>query len=222
LRKSATGWVTAEYACAQGDADPFPTAILPKEKYPAHQEIQRLIGRSLRAVTDMTSRGKGLSPSIVMSCRPTAAHGQRRLPALTWALYLAMDKLANMGVISSIPLNSPVAVPVSASCTAPGWLDLCYDENSNADADFNVVMTGKGEFVEIQGTAEKKPYNKESVDSCWTGRERYPELFAVQQAVIDCRAARKIVQRYKYRLYKIELQVASPFLLTFVHSAKFR
>jgi ribonuclease PH len=95
-----------------------------------------------------------------------------------------------MGVLSSIPLNSPVAATSVGIVHGTRLLDLCYDEDSQADADFNIVMTGKGEFVEIQGTAEKKPFNKESVDFLLELAEKgIRELFAVQKEVID--AARR-------------------------------
>jgi ribonuclease PH len=101
-----------------------------------------------------------------------------------------MDKLANMGVISSIPLNSAVAATSVGIVHGNRLLDLCYDEDSQAEADFNIVMTGKGEFVEIQGTAERKPFNKETVDFLLELAEKgIKELFVVQKAVID--AARR-------------------------------
>jgi ribonuclease PH len=191
LRKSGTGWVTAEYAMlpratlTRSDRDSSKGKVSGRS-----QEIQRLIGRSLRAVTDMTSLGER---TFAIDCDVLQADGGTRTAAITGAyvaLYLAMDKLANMGVISSIPLNSPVAATSVGIVHGTRLLDLCYDEDSNADADFNVVMTGKGEFVEIQGTAEKKPYNKESVDFLLElAGKGIKELFAVQQAVID--AARR-------------------------------
>jgi ribonuclease PH len=106
------------------------------------------------------------------------------------ALYLAMDKLANMGVISSIPLNCAVAATSVGVVHGNRLLDLCYDEDSQAEADCNIVMTSKGEFVEIQGTAETKPFNKETVDFLLELAEKgIKELFVAQKAVID--AARR-------------------------------
>jgi len=191
LRKSGTGWVTAEYAMLPRATLTRSERDLAKGKVSGRsQEIQRLIGRSLRAVTDMTSLGER---TFAIDCDVLQADGGTRTAAITGAyvaLYLAMDKLANMGVISSIPLASPVAATSVGIVHGTRLLDLCYDEDSNAEADFNVVMTGKGEYVEIQGTAEKKPYNKESVDFLLALAEKgIKELFAVQQAVID--AARR-------------------------------
>lgn len=187
LRNSGNGWVTAEYSM-------LPRATLTRTERESakgkvsgrSQEIQRLIGRSLRAVTDMTSLGER---TLTVDCDVLQADGGTRTAAITGAyvaLYLAMDKLANMGVISSIPLNSAVAATSVGIVHNNRLLDLCYDEDSQAEADFNIVMTGKGEFVEIQGTAETKPFNKESVDFLLELAEKgIRELFAVQKSVID-------------------------------------
>jgi ribonuclease PH len=187
LRNSGNGWVTAEYSM-------LPRATLTRTERESakgkvsgrSQEIQRLIGRSLRAVTDMKSLGER---TLTLDCDVLQADGGTRTAAITGAyvaLYLAMDKLANMGVISSIPLNSAVAATSVGIVHNNRLLDLCYDEDSQAEADFNIVMTGKGEFVEIQGTAETKPFNKESVDFLLELAEKgIRELFAVQKSVID-------------------------------------
>jgi ribonuclease PH len=91
-----------------------------------------------------------------------------------------------MGVISSIPLKSTVAATSVGIVHGNRLLDLCYDEDFNAEVDFNVVMTGKGEFVEIQGTAEGKPFTKETVDSLLALAEKgIRQLFQVQQAALD-------------------------------------
>jgi ribonuclease PH len=187
LRNKGTGWVTAEYSM-------LPRSTLIRTERDSSrgnvngrsQEIQRLIGRSLRAVTDMTSLGER---TFTIDCDVLQADGGTRTAAITGAyvaLYLAMDKLANMGVISSIPLNYAVAATSVGVVHNTRLLDLCYDEDSQAEADFNVVMTSKGDFVEIQGTAETKPFNKETVDFLLGLAEKgIRELFAVQQAVIE-------------------------------------
>ncbi len=101
-----------------------------------------------------------------------------------------MEKLANMGVISAVPLTCAVAATSIGVVHGYRLLDLCYDEDANAEADMNVVMTSRGEFVEIQCTAEKKPFNKESVDIMLSLAEKgIKELFAIQQAAIE--SARK-------------------------------
>jgi ribonuclease PH len=191
LRNSGTGWVTAEYSM-------LPRATLTRNERESakgkvsgrSQEIQRLIGRSIRAVTDMRSLGER---TLTIDCDVLQADGGTRTAAITGAyvaLYLAMDKLANMGVISSIPLNCAVAATSVGVVHGNRLLDLCYDEDSQAEADCNIVMTSKGEFVEIQGTAETKPFNKETVDFLLELAEKgIKELFVAQKAVID--AARR-------------------------------
>ena len=191
LRNSRTGWVTAEYSM-------LPRSTVTRTERDSSRggvsgrshEIQRLIGRSLRAVVDMTSFDER---TFIVDCDVLQADGGTRTAAITGAyvaLYLAMEKLARMGVISAIPLKSPVAATSVGVVNGYRLLDLCYDEDSNADADMNVVMTGKGEFVEIQATAEKKPFSKETTDVMLAMAEKgIRELFALQQAAIE--AARK-------------------------------
>ena len=191
LRNQGTGWVTAEYSM-------LPRATLTRTERDSgrggvsgrSQEIQRLIGRCLRMVTDMSSLGER---TFIIDCDVLQADGGTRTAAITGsyvALYLAMEKLANMGVLHSIPLRYQVAAVSVGVVYGHRLLDLCYDEDSNAEADMNVVMTSQGDFVEIQGTAEKKPYNKESVDFLLSLAEKgIKELFVLQQATIE--AARK-------------------------------
>ena len=140
----------------------------------------------MRAATDMTSLGEH---TFIIDCDVLQADGGTRTAAITGAyvaLYLAMDKLANMGVISSVPLNCAVAATSVGVVHGTRMLDLCYDEDSQAESDFNIVMNSKGEFVEIQGTAETKPFNKETVDFLLTLAEKgIRELFTIQQAVIE-------------------------------------
>jgi len=191
LRNSGTGWVTAEYSM-------LPRSTVTRTERDSGRggisgrshEIQRLIGRSLRAVTDMTAFGER---SFIIDCDVLQADGGTRTAAITGAyvaLYLAMEKMANMGIISSVPLMCAVAATSIGVVHNYRMLDLCYDEDSNAEADMNVVMTSRGEFVEIQGTAEKKPFNKESVDVMLSLAEKgIRELFVIQQAAIE--SARK-------------------------------
>jgi ribonuclease PH len=191
LRNSGTGWVTAEYSM-------LPRSTVTRTERDSgrggisgrSQEIQRLIGRCLRAVTDMTVFGER---TFIVDCDVLQADGGTRTASVTGAyvaLYIAMEKLAGMGVISSVPLKSAVAATSVGIVHGYRLLDLCYDEDYNAEADMNVVMTGRGEFVEIQGTAEKKPFGKESVDVMLGLADKgIKELFALQQAAIE--SARK-------------------------------
>jgi len=187
LRGGGSGWVTAEYAM-------LPRSTVTRNPRDSSQgrvagrnhEIQRLIGRSLRAVTDLTALGER---TLIIDCDVLQADGGTRTAAITGsyvALYQALQTLANMGIISSIPLKSAIAATSVGIVHNSMLLDLCYDEDSNAAVDFNVVMTSKGDFVEIQGTAEGKPFSKETIDSLLSLAEKgINQLFQVQQAALE-------------------------------------
>ena len=186
LKGQGTGWVTAEYSM-------LPRATVtrtPRDSSRGRvagrsQEIQRLIGRSLRAVTDLNALGER---TLIIDCDVIQADGGTRTAAITGsyvALHQAMQTLTNMGVLSSIPLESAVAATSAGIVHGYQLLDLCYDEDSNAEVDFNVVMTSQGKFIEIQGTAEANPFPKETIDSLLSLAEKgIKQLFQVQQAVL--------------------------------------
>ncbi|MFC1950663.1 ribonuclease PH [Chloroflexota bacterium] len=186
LRGGGSGWITAEYSM-------LPRATITRTTRDSSlgrvagrsQEIQRLIGRSLRAVTDLTSLGER---TLIVDCDVLQADGGTRTAAITGAyvaLHQAMKTLANMGIISSIPLNSTVAATSIGIVHNYQLLDLCYDEDCNAEVDFNVVMTSQGKFVEVQGAAETKPFTKETIDSLLSLAEKgINRLFQVQQAAL--------------------------------------
>jgi len=187
LRGGGGGWITAEYAMLpRATVTRTPRDSSPGKVAGRSQEIQRLIGRSLRAITDLTALGER---TLIIDCDVLQADGGTRTAAITGAyvaLYQALQTLANMGVISSIPLKSAVAATSVGIVHNSMLLDLCYDEDSNAAVDFNVVMTSKGEFVEIQGTAEGKPFSKQTIDSLVSLAEKgITQLFQVQQAVLE-------------------------------------
>ncbi|MFC2056024.1 ribonuclease PH [Chloroflexota bacterium] len=186
LRGGGGGWITAEYSM-------LPRATVTRSPRDSalgrvggrNQEIQRLIGRSLRAVADLSALGER---TLTVDCDVLQADGGTRTAAITGsyvALHLAMETLANMGILSSIPLKSAVAATSVGIVHSYRLLDLCYDEDSNAGVDFNVVMTSQGEFVEIQGTAEGKPFDKEAIDALLSLAEKgIKELFQIQQAAL--------------------------------------
>jgi ribonuclease PH len=117
------------------------------------------------------------------------ADGGTRTAAITGsyvALYQALQTMANMGILSAIPLKAAVAATSVGIVHSYMLLDLCYDEDYSAEVDFNVVMTSQGEFVEIQGAAETKPFSKETIDSLLSLAEKgIKELFQVQQAALE-------------------------------------
>lgn len=187
LKGGGTGWITAEYSM-------LPRATLTRSPRDSTQgrvsgrshEIQRLIGRSLRAVTDLSELGER---SLVVDCDVLQADGGTRTASITGAyvaLYQALQTLANMGVISSIPLKSAVAATSVGIVRGTMLLDLCYDEDCVAEADFNVAMTKEGELVEIQGTAETKPFSRENLDGMLgLAQKGIKQLFIAQQSAID-------------------------------------
>jgi len=187
LKGEGSGWITAEYAM-------LPRATVTRTPRDAflgriggrNQEIQRLIGRSLRAVTDLTALGER---TLIVDCDVLQADGGTRTAAITGAyvaLYQALQTLSNMGIISAMPLDSAVAAASVGIVRSNMLLDLCYDEDFNAEVDFNVVMTSQGKFVELQGTAENKPFSKENIDDLLElAQKGIQELFQVQQSVIN-------------------------------------
>ncbi len=187
LRGGGSGWVTAEYSM-------LPRATVTRTPRDSSlgrvagrsQEIQRLIGRSLRAVTDLDALRER---TLIIDCDVLQADGGTRTAAITGsyvALYQAMRTLANMGILSSIPLKSAVAATSVGIVHSYMLLDLCYDEDCNAEVDFNVVMTSQGKFVEVQGTAEAKPFSKETIDSLLSlAQKGIEQLFQVQQSALE-------------------------------------
>ncbi|MFC1920643.1 ribonuclease PH [Chloroflexota bacterium] len=186
LREEGHGWITSEYSM-------LPRATVTRTNRDSvagringrNHEISRIIGRSLRAITDLSSLGQR---SFFVDCDVIQADGGTRTAAITGsyvALHLAMETLVDMGVLSSIPLKNAIAAVSVGINHGNKMLDFCYDEDSSAAVDFNVVMTDKGEFVEIQGTAEGKPYTKEEIDSLLSLAEKgIKELFEIQKAAI--------------------------------------
>ncbi|RJP27623.1 MAG: ribonuclease PH [Candidatus Omnitrophota bacterium] len=161
LKGNAMGWVTAEYgmlprSCAQR---------VPRGKDSGRtHEIQRLVGRSLRTITDLKSLGER---TIWIDCDVIQADGGTRTASITGsfiALVDALDKIKDKGLIRNIPIKDFVAATSVGIVEKEMILDLAYEEDSRAEVDMNVVMVGKGDFIEIQGTAERKPFSKAQLD----------------------------------------------------------
>jgi ribonuclease PH len=160
LRNSGRGWVTAEYSMLPR-ATATRTAREVNKGKPSGRtnEIQRLIGRSLRAVVDFEALGER---SIILDCDVLQADGGTRTAAITGAyvaLALAIQKLKQFGAIKKEPLRDTVAATSVGVVRGEPMLDLCYEEDSKAEIDMNVVMTGSGQYIEIQSTAEKTPFD---------------------------------------------------------------
>lgn len=162
LRNTGKGWVTAEYGMLPCSTHDRVAREASRGKQTGRtQEIQRLIGRSLRAVTDLSKFGER---QIRVDCDVLQADGGTRTASITGgyvALFLAFQKLKKRGVIQEIPLTDHVAAISCGLYKGQPILDLDYPEDSNAQADTNFVLTGKGGIVEIQGTAEQEPFSEE-------------------------------------------------------------
>ncbi len=182
LKNSGQGWVTAEYAM-------LPRSTItrtPRDKPEGRsQEIQRLIGRSLRAATDLASLGER---TLVVDCDVLQADGGTRTAAITGgciALYHAFHNLRKQGVLPFMPLRKMIAATSVGIVNGRMLLDLCYEEDHKAEVDFNVVMTDKNEFVEIQGTAEGKTFSRETADSLLSlAQHGIDRLFKVQKEAL--------------------------------------
>jgi ribonuclease PH len=163
LKGTGSGWVTAEYAMLPRSTD----VRTPRERGTRisgrTQEIQRLVGRSLRAVTDLSSLGER---TIIIDCDVLQADGGTRVAAVTAgcvALGLALKKMLDVRIIDHFPLKHLVAAVSVGIVGGRPLLDLDYAEDSTADLDMNVVETDHGELVEIQAGAEKKPFTREEL-----------------------------------------------------------
>jgi ribonuclease PH len=160
LRNTRKGWVTAEYSMLpRATSTRTPREVTKGKLSGRTHEIQRLIGRSLRAVTDLEALGER---SIILDCDVIQADGGTRTAAITgaWvALAMAVDTLVKYKAIPKNPLLDSVAATSVGLVNREAALDLNYEEDSRADVDMNVVLTGKGRFVEVQATAERMPFD---------------------------------------------------------------
>ncbi|MFA7272163.1 MAG: ribonuclease PH [Candidatus Omnitrophota bacterium] len=182
LKGSGTGWVTAEYGMLPRSCG----SRIPRGKDSGRTyEIQRLIGRSLRTVTEMKSFGER---TIWLDCDVIQGDGGTRTAAITGsfiALVDALSKLKKSGLIRDIPVKDYVAATSVGIVNRELLLDLCYEEDSKAEVDMNVVMTSKGEFIEIQGTAERQPFAKEKMDKMLgLAQKGIEELFSIQRKLV--------------------------------------
>jgi len=191
LRNTGKGWVTAEYAM-------LPRATgkrTPREVTKGHpsgrtQEIQRLIGRSMRAVVDMGALGER---TIFLDCDVIQADGGTRTASITGAfvaLALALKTLVEHKVLKTSPLRDHVAATSVGLVGGVPMLDLCYEEDSRADVDMNVVMTGRGRFIEVQATAEHTPFDDAQMNALiGLARAGIGRLVEIQKGALDKQAA---------------------------------
>ena len=185
MRNKGLGWVTSEYAMLPRATN---TRTQRETQKPSGrtQEIQRLIGRSLRAIVDTKLLGER---QIYLDCDVIQADGGTRCASITGAyvaLALACRKLVKQGTIKQNPILSEVAAVSVGIIEGTPILDLAYTEDSAADVDMNIVCTGAGKFIEIQGTAEREPFTREQMDEMLKLAEiGVNKLFEIQRNVLS-------------------------------------
>jgi ribonuclease PH len=184
MRNKGVGWVTAEYAMLPRATN---TRTQRETQRPSGrtQEIQRLIGRSLRAIVDTALLGER---QIMLDCDVIQADGGTRCASITGAyvaLALACRRLVKNSIIKTSPIRSEVAAVSVGIIEGTPILDLAYSEDSVADVDMNIVCTGRGQFIEIQGTAEREPFSREQMDEMLKLAEKgVNELFEAQRTAL--------------------------------------
>lgn len=181
LRDKKQGWVTAEYAMLpRSTHDRTPREATRGKQGGRTMEIQRLVGRVLRAVTDMTLLGER---TVWIDCDVIQADGGTRTASVTGAFIALADAIKGLrtkNLIQKNPLQDYLAAVSVGKVGGQVLVDLCYEEDSLAEVDMNLVMTGKGQLVEIQGTAERAPFDKKDLDEFfslgWTATQQLIQL----------------------------------------------
>ncbi|MBI2861264.1 MAG: ribonuclease PH [Chloroflexi bacterium] len=189
LQGRGQGWITAEYGMlprATPTRSPREAAL--GRPGGRTQEIQRLIGRALRATADLSTLGER---SVVVDCDVLQADGGTRTAAITGgyvALALALRRVFDRGQLSKWPLRTAVAAISAGIVRGNALLDLCYQEGSRAEVDINVAMTADGKLVEVQGTAEGEPFDRRTLDQLLDlAAEGIRQLLALQRQALGDR-----------------------------------
>jgi len=187
LRGGGKGWVTAEYSMLpRSTITRTPREVTKGKPSGRTQEIQRLIGRSLRSVVDMAALGE---QTIILDCDVLQADGGTRTASITGAcvaLGLALRRLVEFGALKSLPLKDYVAATSAGIVGGEPLVDLCYEEDSRAEVDMNIVMTGAGRFVEVQATAEQAPFDDSQMQRLLDlSRAAIRELVDIQKSILQ-------------------------------------
>lgn len=193
LKGTGSGWVTAEYAMLPGSTQQRKQRDITKGRLDGRSsEIQRLIGRSLRSVVDLKALGER---TIWIDCDVISADGGTRTASITGAyvaMVLAMEKLMDKGLLNQLPTTDWVAAISVGVCSGTPLLDLCYTEDASADVDMNVIMNGKGDFIELQGTGESRPFNRSELDALLALAEKgIRNMIVVQQKALSDEIGRR-------------------------------
>lgn len=186
LKGKGKGWLTAEYSMLPGSCQERIMRESAKGKLTGRtQEIQRLIGRSLRAVVDLEQLGER---TIVLDADVLQGDGGTRTASITGcfiALALAVEKLKKKGLLKKSPIRDYVAAISVGIIDGQPMLDLCYQEDSRADVDMNVVMTSAGKFIEVQGTAEHEAFSQPQMDKMLTlAKKGIAQLITLQKKTV--------------------------------------
>ena len=165
MRGRGTGWVTSEYGMLPGSTDQRKTRDASRGKLDGRTvEIQRLIGRSMRSVVDFKALGER---TVWLDCDVIQADGGTRCAAISGAylaLHMALSRLVDQSLLRQMPLSDSIAAVSVGIVDGEPLLDLPYAEDSRAEVDMNVVMSGSGELIEVQATAERTPFGRASLD----------------------------------------------------------
>src|SRR6202040_2915875 len=193
MRNSGKGWISSEYSMLpRSTLTRTPREVSKGRQSGRSHEIQRLIGRSLRAVIDLTRLGER---TILIDCDVIQADGGTRtaaIPGAFVALGLALEKLVEAGTLTSVPLKDFVAAVSVGVVEGEILLDLSYEEDSRADVDMNFVMTPGHKFVEVQATAEPQVFDEHQLDKMIAfARQGVQALIAKQQAVLSALTLRQ-------------------------------
>ena len=186
LRNAGKGWVTAEYSMLpRATSRRTPREVTKGRPSGRTHEIQRLIGRSMRAVVDTEALGER---TVIIDCDVLQADGGTRTASITGAfvaMSLAIAKLRQYGAIKTNPILDNVAATSAGIVGGTPMLDLCYEEDSQADVDMNVVMTGRGKFVEVQATAEHTAFDDAQMSALTElARAGIAQLVRMQKEII--------------------------------------
>ncbi|NLM50747.1 MAG: ribonuclease PH [Clostridiaceae bacterium] len=186
-KDTGEGWLTAEYAMLPSSTQKRNVRDISKLKLSGRSsEIQRLIGRALRSMVDLTKLGEN---TIIIDCDVLQADGGTRCASIIGAAVALCDCVGQMlkdGVILENPIKSMTAAVSVGKVSGELLLDLCYEEDSNADADINVVMNDNFEFIEIQGTSEKDTFTFDELNSLLNlAKKGLEEIFKIQKAVLS-------------------------------------
>ena len=189
LRGSGKGWITAEYAMLpRATLKRTPREVTKGRPSGRTHEIQRLIGRSLRAVVDLDALGER---SVLVDCDVIQADGGTRTASITGAfvaLAMALDQLSKFGALKKSPILDFVAATSVGIVGGEPMLDLDYEEDSRADVDMNIIMTGAGKFIEVQATAEHRPFDDTQLHGLIElARQGIRELIDIQKRVVQAR-----------------------------------